>query len=99
MEIHEHDRSLTLRPFRMVQWLGIALALYFIVFDPWIGLQDSNPGLQTTIYNLAGITIRAYLGYWISRAVIGRLRLDGSDDPLCLVARSIIIGCVVLTSK
>ncbi len=92
----------TLDLFRMSHYAAIAAALYFIVFDKAIGLQESNPGLQATIYTLANITVRAWAGYWIARGVLGRLKLDGSeppDPPMAYLARAVLIGAVILTSK
>lgn len=82
---------------RMAHWLAGALALYFLTFD--FGLQESHPALQATLYNLAQITVRAWLGYWIARSCLGRLSLSTKDNPTKVVARAILIGAVILTSR
>lgn len=82
---------------RMSQWLWIALALYFLTFD--FGLQESHPGLQATIYNVANITVRAWLGYWIARHTLGRVDQNGEGIPMLHLARALLIGAVVLTSR
>lgn len=82
---------------RMSSWLLAGLALMFLTFD--FGLQESNPGLQATIYNLANITIRAWIGYWIARHTLGRVDQNGNDPPIMYLARAVVIGAVVLTSK
>lgn len=93
----ERMKRATRDVFRMSQWFVLAAALYVLTFD--FGLQESHPGVQSTIYNLANITARAWFGYWIARHTLGRLRMDGSDHPMTLVARAILIGCVILTSR
>ena len=82
---------------RMMQWFAVAGALYVVTFD--LGLQETHPGLQATIYTLANITIRAWLGYWIARTALGRVDLDGGSDSSQYIARAIIIAGVVLTSR
>lgn len=82
---------------RMVEWLAIAVALYFLTFD--FGLQESHPGLQATIYNVANITVRAWIGYWIARGTLGRLKMTDADNPTKLLARAVLIGAVILTSR
>lgn len=100
----EHSKALkvTLDLLRTAQFVVFGAALYFIVFDKSIGLQDSNPGLQATLYTLANIAVRATFGYWIARSVLGKLKRDGSeppDPPMAYVARAILIGAVILTSR
>lgn len=86
--------KITLDVLRMSQWFFLAAALYFVTFDKSIGLQDANPGLQSTLYGLAQITIRAWSGYWIGRGLLGRLP---PDFPLNLdnikIAQAIVLGC------
>ena len=90
-------RKVTRDTLRMSGWLVIAVALYFLTFD--FGLQESHPGLQATIYTVANITLRAYIGYWISRSVLGRLKLDGTDAAGKMIARAIVIAAAVMTSR
>jgi hypothetical protein len=82
---------------RMAQWLAVAIGLYFLTFD--FGLQESAPGLQATIYTIANITLRAWIGYWIARSALGRLKMDGTDAAGKLIARAIIIAAAVMTSR
>ena len=90
-------RKVTRDTLRMSGWLVIAVALYFLTFD--FGLQESHPGLQATIYTVANITLRAYIGYWIARSVLGRLKLDGTDAAGKMIARAIVIAAAVMTSR
>lgn len=83
--------------FRMSSWFAAGIALYFITFD--FGLQETHPGLQATFYNLANITLRAWVGYWIARHTLGRVQQDGTDQPMLYVARAVLIGAVILTSR
>jgi len=83
--------------FRMVSWLAAGLALMFVTFD--FGLQESHPGLQATLYNLANLTLRAWVGYWIARHTLGRVDQDGTDTPMLYLARAVLIGAVILTSR
>jgi hypothetical protein len=80
---------------RMFQWVALAIALYVVTFD--LGLQESHPGLQATVYTLANITIRGWLGYWLARTALGRL--SATAHPNEIMARAIIIAGVVLTSR
>jgi hypothetical protein len=90
-------RKATRDVFRMSTWAAVAVALYFLTFD--FGLQETHPGLQATIYTAANITMRAWLGYWIARQALGRLKMDGTENPTKLLARAVLIGAVVLTSR
>lgn len=94
--------KITLDAFRTAHFLVLGAALYFLVFDKDIGLQESNPGLQSTLYTLANIAVRATFGYWIARSVLGKIKRDGSDPPdppHAYIARAILIGAVILTSR
>lgn len=82
---------------RMAQWLAIGLALYALTFGA--GLQESAPGLQSTIYNLANITLRAWVGYWVARNLLGRLGTTSGEQSHNVLARAILIGAVILTSR
>ena len=93
----ERMKRATQETMRMAQWLAAAMALYFVTFD--FGLQESYPGVQATIYTAANITLRAWIGYWIARSALGRLKLDGTDAAGKLIARAIIIGAAVMTSR
>jgi len=82
---------------RMAQYLIIGLALYAVTFG--FDLQESHPGLQATIYNLANITIRAWLGYAIARSLLGRLGTTKHEQAQNAIARAILVGCVILTTR
>lgn len=79
---------------RMTPWLAVGAALYALTFGA--GLQESAPGLQSAIYNLANITLRAWLGYWITRNIFGRLGKPSGSE---MIARAVLIGSVILTSR
>lgn len=81
----------------MAQYLLIGLALYAVTFG--FDLQEINPGLQATIYNLANITIRAWLGYAIARSLLGRLGKTTDEQAKGVIARAILVGAVILTSR
>jgi len=87
----------SLDAFRMAQWLVVALAFYFLTFD--LGLQETHPALQSTLYLMAQITVRAWIGYWVARTALGKLPQDGTAVPITVLARAVIMGCVILTSR
>lgn len=93
----ERMKKVLSEPFRMAQWLIVAVALYVVTFD--FNLQESNPGLQSVIYTAANVTLRAWIGYWISRTALGRIKLDGTEAAGKLIARAIIIGAAIMTSR
>lgn len=80
---------------RMFHWFLIGCALFWLALGT--GMQDTQPALQSAIYHVANLTMRAFVGYWIARTALGRLgeRTDSQD----VLARAIIIAAVVLTSK
>lgn len=83
--------------YRMAHWAIIAAALYFVALG--FSLQDTQPALQSTIYHAANVTLRAWIGYWIARTALGRMRHNEMDPPIAILARAVIIGAVILTSK
>ncbi|MEO8133670.1 MAG: hypothetical protein ABI831_06825 [Betaproteobacteria bacterium] len=83
--------------FRMTQWLTVAVILYFVTFG--FDLQTTYPGVQAAIYNIANVTMRAWVGYVIARTALGRLDDDGINPPMMSIARAILMGAVILTSK
>lgn len=97
MQASDKGKPKTRDVLRMTPWLIAGMALMYVTFD--FGLQETRPGLQATIYNLANITLRAWLGYWIARNTLGRLDQFGKGEPMGYVARAIVIGAVVLTSR
>ena len=80
---------------RMMQWAFVAIALYFVAFDT--GLQETNPALQGTLYGIAQLTVRAFLGYWFARGCLGRLPKDA--HPLAQIARAIIVAGTILAAR
>jgi hypothetical protein len=84
--------------YRMAHWAMIAAALYWVALGPF-NLQDTQPALQSTIYHVANLTLRAFVGYWIARTALGRMSHDETDPPRGIVGRAIIIAAVILTSK
>jgi hypothetical protein len=82
---------------RMAQYAVVAIALYVATFG--FNLQETHPGLQATIYTLANITIRAWLGYAIARSLLGRLGTTGHERAQNAIARAILVGAVILTSR
>lgn len=81
----------------MGQYLLVGLALYAITFG--FDLQETNPGLQATIYTFANITLRAWLGYAIARSLLGRLGRTPEQQMKGVIARAILVGAVILTSR
>ena len=80
---------------RALQWGVIALALFAVVFG--FNLQETAPGVQSTLYNVATICIRGWVGYWLARTVLGRLNRYSNGSAV--IARAILIGAVVLTAR
>ena len=60
--------------FRMVHWLVLSVACYAVA------LHVKTPAVQTLLSACARVSIAAWLGYWIGRAVHDRLRLAGVTD-------------------
>jgi hypothetical protein len=98
--------------FRTLEFALVALALLYAVFG--LNLQETAPGVQMTVYNLAVVCVRATLGYWIARSVLGRIvRADPNErDPAEFdrqkraessgseyIARAIVVAAVILTSR
>ena len=83
--------------YRMFHWALIAAVLYFIALG--FSLQDTQPAMQSTIYHAASVTLRAWIGYWIARTALGRMNHNETDPPIAILARAVIIGAVILTSK
>ena len=91
---------------RMWPWPLLAIVLFALVFGT--DLQDTNPGIQSSLYYIAQVTLRAYIGYWVARTAlgkidIGKVRFGRNADSIVfsarLIARAIIIAGVILTSK
>lgn len=83
--------------YRMAHWAAIAVVLYWIALG--FNLQESQPAVQSTVYHAANVTMRAWIGYWIARTALGRMQRNETDPPIAILARAIVIGAVILTSK
>lgn len=78
---------------RLVQWLGIALALLGVVWviEPQI--------IEIIILKVAEIALFAYMGYWVDRSIFYYSRCTGGKDSserAAQLRRAIIVSaCVV----
>lgn len=78
---------------RMIGWLVAGLALYACAY-----LAGSNlPAVQTVFYKLGHVTTLAWVGYWISRQMLGRI--NNNSDNTDRIARAILAGCVIIAGS
>ena len=79
-------------PFRMVEWLALAFVFYLIALS--LAAMHIQPyPLQTLFWKLGHVTVGAFLGYWVDRMALGRVREE--SEGLRKVARAIIIFAAV----
>ena len=78
---------------RMLLWLVAGLVMYACA--AYVG--TSLPAVQTVFYKLGHVTTLAWVGYWISRQMLGRI--DQDSDSLDSIARAILAGCVILAGS
>lgn len=78
---------------RMGAWLLAALVCYAAS----IAAGTENPQLQLVLWKSGHVTLLAWIGYWISRQALGRVWDD--TDGLRVVARAVLIGCVILAGS
>lgn len=78
---------------RMIGWLVAGLVLYALAYLT----GNAYPAVQTVFYKLGHVTTLAWVGYWISRQMLGRIDQDSSS--LDSIARAILAGCVILAGS
>lgn len=90
--------------FRMVGWLGMGVFFYAAS----ISVGTDRPQVQLALWKLGNVTMFAFVGYWIARRAIGRLRAiyDGkyaNSEALIIsasiLARAIVIGASILAAN
>lgn len=78
---------------RMIGWLLAGIVMYALAY-----LVGSDlPAVQTVFYKLGHVTTLAWVGYWISRQMLGRI--DQDTSALDSIARAILAGCVILAGS
>lgn len=81
---------------RMLAWLIVGFALYSLSYI----IGTDHPTAQVIAQKLGNVTTFAWIGYWIARAALGRVKRGtvafDRSPPLELVARAIIILAAIL---
>lgn len=77
---------------RMAHWAFIGAALLWLAFG--FDLQETYPGLQAVIYHAANVTLRAWIGYWIDRNLLGKIDMDIRN--IATVHEAIVFGARIL---
>lgn len=81
-------------PLRMSIWLAIGLTLYFTALSV---IGPNAPAAQTIFYKAGHVTTLSWIGYWISRQAIGRVKADSSATEK--LARAVLIAGVILAGS
>jgi hypothetical protein len=88
-----------LEPLRMIVWIMLGVGLYY----GSIAVGPEHQQLQVALWKIAHVTTLAFVGYWISRQALGRVRKTCERRPIAaalrLVARAVLIGLVVLAGS
>lgn len=79
---------------RMSAWLAIGLLLYATAI---VVVGPAAPAVQTIFYKAGHVTTLAWIGYWISRNALGRVKADSS--PTDRLARAVVIAGVILAGS
>lgn len=93
--------------YRMLHWAAIAAALYYLATTSYLDLAQTYPGIQGAIFHYANLVGRGFVGYWLARAVAGRLDDKPSSDLVGpsvvyaarLLTRGLVLAGVVMTSR
>lgn len=80
-----------MNPCRGATWLVAGLCL--LGASVWIGV--AHPQAQTAMWKMGLATLAAWTGYWISRAVLGRIDRAGPNGR-DLIARAILVAAVII---
>ena len=78
---------------RMIGWLVAGMLLYGCAYLT----GNAYPAVQTVFYKLGHVTTLAWVGYWISRQMLGRI--DQDSESLDSIARAILAGSVILAGS
>lgn len=78
---------------RMFGWLIAGLVMYGCAYLVGTDL----PALQTVFYKLGHVTTLAWVGYWISRQMLGRI--DEDSSAIDSIARAVLAGSVILAGS
>lgn len=98
------DLNRDTQPFRMVGWAAMGIAFY----GASIAVGNDYPQPQVALWKLGHVTMFSFVGYWISRRAIGRIKivLDGRYTQAesmiiaaSVLARALIIGMAILAAN
>ena len=90
--------------FRMAGWL--VMGMFFYSCSILVG--SDRPQLQLALWKLGNVTMFAFVGYWLARRAIGRLKvtMDGrytQSEAMIIaanvVARALVVGCAILAAS
>ncbi len=80
---------------RMIIWLQLGLLFYGL---SW-AVGNDLPAVQTVFYKIGHVTTLAWVGYWISRQMLGRIDRGSAPEPHEIGARAILVGAIIIAGS
>lgn len=87
-------KNATVDSLRMWVWIAIGITLYVAAL---VFVTNDYPGLQTILYKAGHVTTLAWIGYWISRNALGRLKTDSTSTEK--LARAVLMAGIILAGS
>jgi len=78
---------------RMFHWLLFSLVFYGLA----LYVFNAQPQLQTLCWKLGNLTVAAFTGYWVDRALFWDARVTANSNPLWHIRRAIIMAAAMLS--
>ena len=80
---------------RMIIWLLLGLLFYGLAWQ----VGSDLPAVQTVFYKIGHVTTLAWVGYWISRQMLGRMNRRLPPEPHEIGARAILVGAIIIAGS
>lgn len=87
-------KARTLDSLRMWVWLAIGVVLYVAAL---VVVTAEYPGVQTILYKAGHVTTLAWIGYWISRNSLGRIKSDSTSTEK--LSRAVLMAGVIIAGS
>ena len=78
---------------RMSVWLAAGLVFYALA----VFLGVNYPAAQTVCYKIGHVTTLSWVGYWVSRQLLGRISTQSA--PVDRLSRAVLVAGIVLAGS